>query len=99
MAVSLRWQDPEGISVINAIVSKCIPCWTSGLRPHQLDAIIRILDGRDLLYCVATGQGKSAMFTVPLLVHWELYSSPQTYLACKGSCYRNCSYLNKGLSI
>ncbi len=79
MASSLRWQDPEGIETIQAIVKKRVSQWKTGLRSHQLDAITRILDRRDVLYCVATGQGKSASFMVPLLVHHELHESPALY--------------------
>ncbi|KAJ7245376.1 P-loop containing nucleoside triphosphate hydrolase protein [Mycena haematopus] len=75
----LRWQDPLGRDTINKIVKKLIPAWQNGLRPVQEDLVAAMLDGDDVLCCTATGDGKSAAFSVPILVlneynaHRDLY--------------------------
>src|SRR5690606_32388028 len=38
------------------------------LRPAQLDAMVPLLDGRDVLAVMATGSGKSAIYQVPSLL-------------------------------
>ena len=38
-----------------------------------------ILDGRDLLCCTATGDGKSAAFAIPCLVLLEYNNNPEAY--------------------
>ena len=69
MAQVPRWQDPSGLETINTpIVKKLIPTWTDGLHAVQLELISAILDGKDVLCCTATGDGKSAAFSVPTLV-------------------------------
>lgn len=40
----------------------------SALRPEQLDAMVPLLDGRDVLAVMATGSGKSAIYQVPSLL-------------------------------
>ncbi|KAK6984339.1 P-loop containing nucleoside triphosphate hydrolase protein [Favolaschia claudopus] len=49
------------------------------LRPFQLDLVAPILDGDDILCCTATGDGKSAAFSVPLLVLNEYNLNPHLY--------------------
>jgi len=66
-----RWQDPAGLETINIIVKKLIPKWTNRLHEVQLDLVSAILDGKDVLCCTATGDGKSAAFSVPTLVLLE----------------------------
>ncbi|KAJ6449538.1 hypothetical protein C8R45DRAFT_849659, partial [Mycena sanguinolenta] len=65
---------------INRIVQKVIPAWTVGLRPLQMDLVVAILDGDDVLFCTATGDGKSAAFSVPHLVLQEYNAYPELYL-------------------
>ena len=89
MVTDSLWQAPEGLSVINSVVSKKIPQWKDGLQPHQLEAILLILDHQGLLNYVVTGSGKTASFMVPILIHEELHQNPLLYpktyvnLACQ----------------
>ena len=76
-----RWQDPAGLETINTIVKKLIPTWTNGLHAVQLDLVSAILDGKDVLCCTATGDGKSAAFSVPTLVLLEYNQHPEAYVA------------------
>ncbi|KAF8056278.1 P-loop containing nucleoside triphosphate hydrolase protein [Lyophyllum atratum] len=76
---TLRWQSPIGRDTIQRIVKLKIPGWTEGLRDWQLDLISRILDGEDILVSTATGDGKSAIFAVPLVVLLELKRQPAYY--------------------
>jgi superfamily II DNA/RNA helicase len=80
-ARQLRWQDPEGLDTINSIVKKLIPNWTNGLHAVQLELVSAILDGMDLLCCTATGEGKSAAFSIPTLVLLEYNKHPNVYVA------------------
>jgi superfamily II DNA/RNA helicase len=81
MAPRLRWQDDTGRKTINQIVKKIIPAWKDGLRPVQADLVSPILDGDDVLCCTATGDGKSAAFSVPILVLNEYNNNPHLYPA------------------
>ncbi|KAJ7193716.1 P-loop containing nucleoside triphosphate hydrolase protein [Mycena pura] len=81
MAPRLRWQDELGRKTIGDIVKKVIPAWTDGLRPVQEDLVSAILDGDDVLCCTATGDGKSAAFSIPILVLDEYAVNPQLYPA------------------
>src|SRR5271168_4937888 len=75
-----RWQDPAGLETINIIVKKLIPKWTNGLHEVQLALVSAILDGKDVLCCTATGDGKSAAFSVPTLVLLEYNKHPEVVL-------------------
>jgi len=81
----LRWQSDVGQATIQRIVKFLIPEWTDGLRDWQLDLVSRILDGDDILVSTATGDGKSAVFAVPLVVLLELQRQPMYYpnLPCR----------------
>jgi superfamily II DNA helicase RecQ len=57
--------DPQGCTTVRKIVQKEIPQWKNGLYPAQEELIVRVLDGQDVLLCMATGGGKSAIFAVP----------------------------------
>ncbi|KAJ7692757.1 hypothetical protein B0H17DRAFT_861241, partial [Mycena rosella] len=81
MAPRLRWQDDLGRKTIDTIVRKVIPGWKDGLRPVQMDLVAPILDGEDVLCCTATGDGKSAGFSVPILVLNEYNANPELYSA------------------
>ncbi|KAJ7811698.1 hypothetical protein B0H14DRAFT_2606351 [Mycena olivaceomarginata] len=63
---SLEFIVPRWIVALT--VKKCIPQWSNGLYPWQLEFIIRILDGKDAICCTATGDSKSALFAVPIIV-------------------------------
>ncbi len=67
MTSKLSWKDSEGLQAIRNVVAKRIPRWKNGLRPFQELPIVLILNGEDVLLCTATGDGKSALFTVPIL--------------------------------
>ena len=79
MVRRLRWQDPGGRNVLKTIVKKVIPEWKDGLRPVQEDLVTLILDGEDVLCCTATGDGKSAAFSVPILALNEYNNNPHLY--------------------
>jgi superfamily II DNA/RNA helicase len=81
MASRARWQDPIGLETINTIVKTLIPTWTDGLHSVQLELISTILDGQDILCCTATGDGKSAAFSIPCLVLMEYNEHPNQYPA------------------
>ncbi|RDB16841.1 ATP-dependent DNA helicase RecQ [Hypsizygus marmoreus] len=75
----LQWQSSIGRDTVRRIVKERIPEWTEGLRDWQLDVVCRILDGEDVLISTATGDGKSAIFAVPLVVLLELQRQPMYY--------------------
>ena len=80
MASGHRWQDLIGLETIKAIVKKVVPTWTSGLHAvHQLELVSGILDGRDILCCTATGDGKSAAFAILCIVLLEYNNNPEAY--------------------
>ncbi|KAF8054718.1 hypothetical protein FPV67DRAFT_1371553, partial [Lyophyllum atratum] len=62
-----RWQSEIRQATIQRIVKLLIPGWTDGLHDWQMDLVSRILDGEDVLASTAIGDGKSAVFAVPLL--------------------------------
>ncbi|KAJ7035826.1 hypothetical protein C8F04DRAFT_954413, partial [Mycena alexandri] len=74
-----RWQTPLGHATIQRIVKAKIPSWKDGLFTWQLTIVAWILDGEDVLCITATGDGKSALFTVPILVLLEVAQNPGAY--------------------
>ncbi|KAJ7223334.1 P-loop containing nucleoside triphosphate hydrolase protein, partial [Mycena pura] len=70
-----------GRQTMQTIVKKLIPTWTDGLRPVQEDLVAPILDGEDILCCTATGDGKSAAFSIPILILNEYNKNQQLYPA------------------
>ncbi|KAF7344820.1 ATP-dependent DNA helicase RecQ [Mycena venus] len=60
-----------------------IPGWKDGLFRWQLTIVVWILDGEDVLCVTATGDGKSALFTVPIIVLLEVAANPSTYPGLK----------------
>ena len=80
MALGHRWQDLACLETIKAIVKKVVPTWMNGLHVVQLELVSGILDGRDILCCTATGDGKSAAFAIPCLVLLEYNNNPGAYL-------------------
>lgn len=81
MVRKLRWQSPLGRQTIQKIIKKVVPAWTEGLRPVQEDFTSAILDGDDVLCCTATGDGKSAAFSAPILVLNEYNANTALYSA------------------
>lgn len=75
----LRWQSSIGLQTIKTIVRKRIPQWENGLYDWQLEIVAKILDGEDVLVVTATGDGKSAIFGVPILIFLELAQNPFYY--------------------
>ncbi|KAJ7034200.1 hypothetical protein C8F04DRAFT_1183485 [Mycena alexandri] len=59
---AVRWQDPDGRKILNTIVKK-------------EELVAPILDRDDIFCCTATGDGKSAAFSVPILVLDEYNSN------------------------
>ncbi|KAL0061594.1 hypothetical protein AAF712_011563 [Marasmius tenuissimus] len=81
MTQRLKWTDEEGKSAISLVVSRCIPQWPHGLREYQEKYIPAIMNGDNLLVITATGDGKSAFFCVPIVVHNEISRHPDLYPA------------------
>ncbi|KAF8219682.1 hypothetical protein L208DRAFT_1338624 [Tricholoma matsutake] len=81
MAARTCWQDPIGLETINTIVKTLIPTWTNGLHLVQLELVLMILDGQDILCCTATGDRKSAAFSIPCFVLTEYNRHPDKYPA------------------
>ncbi|KAJ7173214.1 P-loop containing nucleoside triphosphate hydrolase protein [Mycena filopes] len=79
MAPKLRWRGPQGRRTVATIVKKEIPQWPNGLHPEQEDVVTRVLDGEDVICCLTTGGGKSAMFAVPIVVLREMVRNPRSY--------------------
>jgi superfamily II DNA helicase RecQ len=74
-----QWQTPEGQATIRKIVAEQIPEWTGGLHDWQVTVVAWILDGEDVLCITATGDGKSAIFAVPMIVLLEVARNPTKY--------------------
>ncbi|KAJ7108583.1 P-loop containing nucleoside triphosphate hydrolase protein [Mycena epipterygia] len=74
-----KWQTPEGHAIIRKIVKEKIPEWTEGLHDWQVIVVAWILDGGDVLCITATGDGKSAIFSVPMIVLLEVARNPTAY--------------------
>ena len=67
--------------MINTIVEKLIPNWTNRLHVVQFELVSAILDGKDLLCCITTGDGKSTAFLIPTFVLLKSNKHPDMYLA------------------
>lgn len=78
MPRQLTWKSPEGLSVLESVVRTRIPQWER-LRDFQQEWIPLVLDGQNLVAFTATGDGKSALFVVPVLVHLEVSNHPALY--------------------
>ncbi|KAF8192288.1 P-loop containing nucleoside triphosphate hydrolase protein [Mycena galopus ATCC 62051] len=78
------WRSPEGEAALKAIVTAKIPIWKDGLREQQVQPILHILDGRDVILCTATGDGKSALFTVPIICHMAVNEAPTEFPKFRG---------------
>ncbi|KAJ7458254.1 P-loop containing nucleoside triphosphate hydrolase protein, partial [Mycena latifolia] len=61
------------------IVAEQIPEWTGGLHEWQVIIVAWILDGEDVFCATATGDGKSALFAVPIIVLLEVAKNPALY--------------------
>ncbi|KAF5346332.1 hypothetical protein D9758_011519 [Tetrapyrgos nigripes] len=81
MALTPTWTDSEGLNALKSVISRRVPQWPNGLRDYQLENIPRVLSGENLLLFAATGEGKSSMYIIPLLVHMEIRSNPHLYPA------------------
>ncbi|KAJ8090935.1 hypothetical protein PM082_024859 [Marasmius tenuissimus] len=79
MSASHPFRSPTGASTLSVIVQKLVPQWPTGLKPFQHESILKILDQQQLLCITATGDGKSALFAIPILVHLELGRLPSQY--------------------
>lgn len=79
MPSQVSFTSNEGVNVINAIVRKCIPTWTNGLRKLQLICIPKTLNLEDVFAIDATRGGNSALFGIPILVHLELSQNVTLY--------------------
>jgi hypothetical protein len=79
MAPRHRWQNPIGHLTIITIVKKAIPQWKNGLYDWQLKLVAPALDGEDIMCCLTTGGGKSALFAVPIIILLEISKNPDLY--------------------
>jgi superfamily II DNA/RNA helicase len=79
---------PEGRATIIKIIKELVPEWDEGLHMWQLDFVVRILDGEDILCCTAMGDGKSALFAAPIIVLQEMARNPGQYLPLPPSRFR-----------
>ncbi|KAK6996217.1 p-loop containing nucleoside triphosphate hydrolase protein [Favolaschia claudopus] len=79
MPQNIRWRSPAGRETLQKIVRKLIPTWMDGLRPTQEDLVAAIMDQEDVLCCTATGDGKSAAFSIPILAMNEYTKYPDLY--------------------
>jgi superfamily II DNA helicase RecQ len=79
MSEFTAWRSPEGQAALKSIVAAKIPAWKDGLRDRQSQPILHILDGQDTILCTATGDGKSALFTVPILCHLAVSEAPNKF--------------------
>jgi superfamily II DNA/RNA helicase len=84
MAGSPTWRSPEGQRALKSIVAAKIPIWKDGLRERQVQPILHILDGQDVILCTATGDGKSALFTVPIICHLAVSEAPTDFPKFRG---------------
>jgi superfamily II DNA/RNA helicase len=84
MSVPQYWQSSEGQALLNEIVRKRVPEWTGGLKEAQADVIGKVLDGEKVLWVSATGEGKSAAFQIPIIVHEELRQNVELCPGFKG---------------
>jgi hypothetical protein len=57
-----------------------IPIWKNGLRERQVQPIVHILDGQDVILCTAAGDGNSAIFTVSIIRHLAVSEAPTDVL-------------------
>ncbi|KAJ7260900.1 hypothetical protein B0H12DRAFT_1106925 [Mycena haematopus] len=84
MAELATWRSPEGQEALKSIVAAKIPVWKDGLRERQVQPILHILDGQDVILCTATGDGKSALFTVPIICHLAVSEAPTHFPKFRG---------------
>ena len=75
----LKWQSALGQAYIRSIMAHKIPEWPAGLHDWQLITIARILDGEDTLCITATGDGKSAVYNVAIIVLREVAARPEAF--------------------
>ncbi|KAF9066188.1 P-loop containing nucleoside triphosphate hydrolase protein [Rhodocollybia butyracea] len=73
------WISQEGTDTLNHVVSAWIPQWELGLWDFQREWIPLVLDHQNLVAFTATGDGKSFLFLVPILIHLELSTNPLQY--------------------
>ncbi|KAJ7868240.1 hypothetical protein B0H14DRAFT_2572480 [Mycena olivaceomarginata] len=62
--VAVRFPSPAWPSALSHGVS--VSLWQDSFCPAQLKLFVRILDGEDIFYSMATGDGKSALFVMPI---------------------------------
>jgi superfamily II DNA helicase RecQ len=79
MSEFTTWRSPEGQAALKLIMAAKIPAWKDGLRDRQSQPILHILDCQDTILCTATGGGKSALFTVPILCNLAVSEAPNEF--------------------
>ena len=56
-----------------------MPEWDEGLHMWQLNLVVQIVDGKDILCCTTTGDGKSTLFAAPIIIFQEMAPNPGLY--------------------
>lgn len=74
-----RWRSELGRQTVQRIVVKLIPAWPNGLYDWQLDLVAPVLDGVDIFGVTATGDGKTVVFGIPILVLLEMNRNSNEY--------------------
>ncbi|THU79447.1 hypothetical protein K435DRAFT_810712 [Dendrothele bispora CBS 962.96] len=75
---TLHWKDKTRLETIKLIVQQCTS-FPNGLYSYQLPLIAKILDGEDVLCITATGDGKSALFAIPIVILREYNTNYHLY--------------------
>jgi len=71
------WTSLKGHTVVCEILEECIPQWTNGPQPAQLDCWSQSLAGRPTILIASTGWGKMTAFFVPSLILQHLVNHPK----------------------
>ncbi|KAF9046995.1 hypothetical protein BDP27DRAFT_1434454 [Rhodocollybia butyracea] len=79
MPSTISFTSTKGVNTVNYIVKKLIPTWKDGLCLIQRECIPKILNLEDVFAIDATGGGKSALFSVPILIHRKISQNPSAY--------------------
>ncbi|KAJ7620387.1 hypothetical protein FB45DRAFT_1062665 [Roridomyces roridus] len=97
MPAGCRWRDPQGQDTITQIVRKLIPQWPNGLYPAQLQLVTRVLEGEDFICCMHTGGGKSALFSVPIIVLREVLEMEKLDVPALSYCHETVTEARRNL--
>ncbi|KDQ19566.1 hypothetical protein BOTBODRAFT_102416, partial [Botryobasidium botryosum FD-172 SS1] len=74
---SYTWASGQGLRKLKTILLIKVPKWPDGPYEWQLICVAQVLDGKDVLAITATGDGKSALFYLPILVLQYMRDHPE----------------------